>query len=322
MAKYDRIAAAINSTVWFIEPRRGQAIAEAMVNRLEAGAASPGSFLTEDELEANKQRAAVQKVPMAPTGKNDVIKQLAIMPVMGTIMPRGNLMSDMSGGGSTSLTRFQNEFQALANDPQVGAILLEIDSPGGSVDLVEETAQMIRDARRASRPIVALANTMAASAAYWLAAATDEIVVTPSGTVGSIGVFGVHQEMAEAARASGIKTTYIFEGPRKVEGNPFEALSDEARGAWQAEVRSTYERFTGDVARWRGVSQRVVMADPETAKDHFGGGRAYSTGQLKQFGLIGRNGMVNRVATKQQTVDRLLGRSRRVSTSKAKLALM
>lgn len=322
MPDYARITALVNSSVWFIEPRRGQAIAEAFLNRLDLGAAQPGQFLSDVELEANRQRAAVRKYPMAGQGRNNTIKQLAVIPMIGSILPRGGGMADMSGGGAVSLTRFQNEFQAAANDPAVGAILLEFDSPGGQVDLVPETAQMIANARRAGRPIVAIANTMAASAAYWLAAATDEIVVTPSGTVGSIGVFQLHQDVSEATKANGIVPRYIFEGPRKVEGNPFEPLGDEAAGAMQASVRATYEAFTADVARWRGASQRMVMADPEATDKHFGGGRAYSPAELKQHGLIGRGGMVDRVATLPDTINRLLGHTRRPGTAKAKLALI
>lgn len=322
MSKFAHIISLVQSSVWFIEPRRGQVIADAFVARLERGAASPENYLSEAEMEANKTNARVRMVPMPPQGKSGQIKNIAMIPMIGAILPRGDSMADMSGGGAVNLTRFQNEFMAAANDQSVGAILLEIDSPGGQIDLVPETARMIRDARRAGRPIVAIANTMAASAAYWIAAAADEIVVTPSGMVGSIGVFQFHQNLEGQAEQLGIVPQYIYEGPRKVEGNPFEEMDDVARAAFQAEVRAAYEQFTNDVADFRGVSARVVRADPEGGSEkHFGGGRAYGAPQLKTMGLVGPNGMVDRIATIQQTMERLMGRSRRTSTTKARLAL-
>lgn len=323
MPSYDRIASLVQNSIWLIEPNRGRQIADAFINRLGAGAARPGQFLTEAELEANRTRARVQRVPMPPQGKNERMRDLAVIPMIGAIMPRGDAMQDMSGGGAVNLTRFQNEFMNAANDGSVGAILLEIDSPGGQVDLVSETANMIRSQRKSGRPIVAIANTMAASAAYWIAAAADELVVTPSGMVGSIGVFQMHQNLEGAAAMQGIQVEYISEGPRKVEGNPFGPMDDVARAAFQADVRSAYEQFTNDVAAFRGASVATVRADPEgSSEKSFGGGRAYSAGQLKNMGLIGKGGMVDRVATMQDTIARLMGRSNKTSTQKARLALI
>lgn len=321
MRDYSRFASLIQSTVWLIEPGRAQVMLDAFLNRAELGPRFD-PFLTEAQQEENRTRAAVQRVPMPAQGRSGRVKDIAVIPMIGAILPRGDAMSDMSGGGAVNLTRFQREFQAAANDETVGAILLEFDSPGGQVDLVPETAQMIRAARRKGRPIVSVANTMAASAAYWLASAADELVVTPSGSVGSIGVFQLHQNLEGAAAAQGIVPQYIYEGPRKVEGNPFAPMDDAAKAAFQAEVRAAYEQFTNDVAAFRGVSVRTVRADPEGSADKtFGGGRAYSAPQLKAMGLVGPGGMVDRVATLQQTLARLMGRSTRTSTAKAKLAL-
>lgn len=318
---YERIVALVNSSVWFIEPRRGQAIAEAFVNRLEHGP-RVGQFLTEGERDENRTRARVNRVPMPPKGRSGQVKDIAVIPLIGAILPRGDAMEEMSGGGAVNLTRFQREFEAAAMDESVGAIVLEIDSPGGQVDMVQETAALIRSHSKQGRPIVAVSNTMAASAAYWIAAAADELVVAPSGVVGSIGVFQLHQNLEGAAQLKGIVPTYIYEGPRKIEGNPFEPMGTAAKDAFQAEVRAYYEQFTNDVAAFRGVTARVVRADPEgSSEKHFGGGRAYSAPQLKSMGLIGPGGMADRIATMPETLNRLMGRSKRKSNAKARLAL-
>lgn len=325
-AKYSRIMSLATSRVWALEPTRALEMAEALVNRIETGARST-PYLTEDEASANRQRAAVHKVPMAPRGgRSKAQENVAVIPMIGSILPRGNVR-DVSGGGSVNLTRFQREFMAAADDPTVGAILLEVDSPGGQVDLVEETAAIVRDARRPGRPIVAIANTLAASAAYWIAAQADELVASPSAQVGSIGVFQLHQNLEGQAAAAGIKPFYVYSGPRKVEGNPFEPMPGAARAHFQAEVDATYARFVDSVAAGRGVKPAVVRADPESGADaHFGGGRAYSTTRLEEMGLIGRGGMVDRVETMQATLDRLINRrsltQRRARVQKAKLAMI
>lgn len=317
----ERVLRMIGNTIWFIEANRAMQIVEALEYRLANGSRRE-PYLSAEEKAVNEKRARVDMIPM-PGGPKGVQKTLARIPLIGTIMPRGS-MEEMSGGGGVNLTRFQSEFQTVANDPNVGAILLEIDSPGGDVSLVPETAAMIRNARRSGRPIVAQANVMACSAAYWIAAACDEVVVTPSGVVGSIGVFTMHEDHSEELRASGVNVTIISEGPRKVEGNPFGPMDDAALNHRQADVRAAYEQFTSDVAAFRNTTARIVRADPEgDAKKHFGGGRYYSAPQLKSLGLVGSDGMVDRIATMQQTVDRLTGRgSRRASTRKAKLAML
>ena len=93
---------------------------------------------------------------------------------------------------------------------------------------VMKPAQALLDAR-GTKPITAIANTLAASAAYWLATAADELVVTPSAEIGSIGVFAAHRDFSVALHNAGLKTTLISAGKYKVEANPFEPLSAEAR---------------------------------------------------------------------------------------------
>lgn len=93
--------------------------------------------------------------------------------------------------------------------------------------------------------------------------------------------------------------TFIHEGPRKVEGNPFEPLSPEAAKAMQANVRHYYEMFTKDVAKARGVDVSIVRADPEEADAHFGGGRCYPA----QIAV--KLGMADRVDTLDATIARL-----------------
>ena len=140
----------VSTGAWLVEQQRGMQLVEVLNRRLEAGSrAEP--YLSPEEREANEVRARVNMVPAgAAEGGQGVI---AVIPLIGVIMPRGDAMADMSGGGAVNLTRFQSEFRAAASNPNVTAIVIEFDTPGGHVSMVEETANMIRAASKPGRPI-------------------------------------------------------------------------------------------------------------------------------------------------------------------------
>jgi signal peptide peptidase SppA len=200
------------------------------------------------------------------------------------------LVSNSSTGGGTNAEQLGSQFQTMVADPSIKAIVLDVDSPGGSVAGTSELSAMIFNAR-GRKPIVAQVNANAASAAYWIASAADEIVVTPSGQVGSIGVFGMHDDISKALASEGISRSLISAGKFKVEGNPFEPLGEEARAAMQARVDVAYDTFVRDVARNRGVSLTAV-------RDGFGQGRMVDAAPAVT------EGMADKVGTMQETLSR------------------
>jgi len=218
---------------------------------------------------------------------------VAVLPLFGTIFPRANMMTDVSG--ATSAERFSAQFTELLNDPEVGAIVLDVDSPGGQVYGIDELSQTIYNAR-GQKPIVAVANHLMASAAYYVASAADEVVVTPSGEVGSIGVFAAHTDMSRAYDQEGYKITIIKAGKYKAEANQYEPLTEEARAAIQARVDDSYDAFIKAVARNRSVKPAIV-------RNGFGEGRTVGARQAIELG------MADRISTLDETIDRLLGRS-------------
>lgn len=290
----ERVLAAAGRGPWFIAPEKAVEIAEALALRAALGP------------RPERAHAAVPAPALsAVVGGSGGMRSVRVVRLMGAIVPRGNMLADVSG--AVSLERFGAAFREAAADPQAAGIVVEMDSPGGQIDLVPETAAMMRAARRADRPVVAVANTLAASAAYWLASACDEIVVTPSGLVGSIGVYLTVDDLSGRMQREGIKRSFISEGPRKVEASPFAPLDDAARAHLQAQCRAVYEMFTRDVAKARGVPVSVVQADPEAGGRHMGGGRAYRAAEAVRLG------MADRVATLEDTIARLArgpGRSR------------
>lgn len=148
--------------------------------------------------------------------------------------------------------------QAMARS-DIEGILFDVDSPGGTVGGTPELAAKIF-AARGKKPMLALANGLMASAAYWIGSAADEVWVTPSGDVGSIGVYTVHEDWSESLKQDGVKVTPISYGKYKLEGAPWEPLSDEARERLQARVDAAGTWFTKDVAAHRGDTPAAVRA--------------------------------------------------------------
>ncbi len=243
-------------------------------------------YFSGEKLEAEEVQTRIHG---AKRPADRVTGSVAVLPLFGTIFPRANLMTDVCG--ATSAERFGVQFTELVKNPDVSAIVLDVDSPGGQVSGVEELSTRIYEAR-GTKPIVAVANHTMASAAYWIGTAADEVVVTPSAEVGSIGVFAMHEDVSAALEKDGIKVSLISEGKYKTEGNPYEPLSEESKEAIQARVAEYYDRFVKAVARNRGVKAADVRSG-------FGEGRVVGARQAVSLG------MADRIATLEDTIARL-----------------
>ena len=217
------------------------------------------------------------------------------VPLKGVLMPMGGLLA-MLFDIEDPIQGFRRAMrEALGND-DVGAIVVDVDSPGGVVDNIPEVAAELRKAR-GTKPIVAVTNTLAASAAYWLASQADEVIITPSGMAGSIGVYQVHRDMSGAMELMGVKTTFISAGKYKTEGNGFEPLSEEAREHFQEDVDYYYDLFVKDVAAGR----KAKVADVR---------RGYGEGRVLTAKRAVEEGLADRVETYDEAVARLSSRSR------------
>jgi len=214
------------------------------------------------------------------------------VPIVGAITRRDSFWSLFFGGGAT-VERITKTLREVGQDDTISTVLLDIDSPGGTVSGLPELAAEVRQLRESKR-VVALANSLTASAAYWIASQADEIVATPEALVGSVGVFTLHEDWSKLNERIGINPTYIFAGKYKVEGNPDQPLSDEARAHLQATVDDVYNLFVGDVAKGRGVAPAVVRAE-------YGEGRALTAKAAKA------NGLIDRIAGAEETLQRLSG---------------
>ena len=225
----------------------------------------------------------------------DVKGNVAIIPIRGIITPKASIWSALFGGAPLNVLGAQ--FDAAVSDKSIGAIVLDMDSPGGSVFGVHEFAEKIYNAR-GDKPIVATINSMAASAAYWIAAAADEIVMTRSGEVGSIGVYAVHADESELLKKEGIAVTVLKAGKFKAQGLPHEPLSDDAKAEIQGRIDDYYSLMVTDIAQGRGVTTATI-------KSSFGQGQIVGAIQAKEMG------MVDRIATFEEVITRLTAKPKR-----------
>lgn len=201
---------------------------------------------------------------------------VAVLPVRGIITAKRGWL-EVAGLATSTQTIGRNLAAAVA-DPEVKAVVLDVDSPGGGVSGVTELhAEIMR--QRGNKPIVAHADYLAASAAYWIATAADEIVASPSALVGSVGVFSMHIDFSQALEADGVKVTFIAEPPGKVDGNPFEPLSESGRQEIETIVDEAYRAFVSDIARGRAVP-------PATVRDEYGGGHVLTASDAQKVGMV------------------------------------
>lgn len=233
------------STPWALMPERLRAFA-GVLGRWQKGEAAAESVLA--GIEADKQARSAKRDNNQRAGGGAI----AVLPFYGVVTQRGSMVDDVSGTGSASTQRFAQALRDALADPAVGSILIDIDSPGGSVYGVSELAAEILQAR-GQKQIVAIANSLAASAAYWVGCAASEFYVTPGGEVGSIGVWQAHEDWSAAMEEAGVKTTLISAGKYKVEGNPYQPLDGDAQSFMQSRVDDYYAAFTKGVAKGRGV---------------------------------------------------------------------
>lgn len=276
--KYAHVLTELTGVPWAIQFEKFQAISAF----LDAKVA--GQDIAAADIRAMTEAAAARANPRSAGA-------VAVLPLVGAIFPRANLMTEMSGG--VSLDRWMGVLRSLVADLGVKAIILDVDSPGGSSAGMDEAAAEIYSSR-ANKPIIAVANTMMASAAYNLGAAATEVVASPSALVGSIGVYMLHVDYSAANAAAGINPTYISAGRDKVLGNEDTPLGAEGRDYLQGIVDQTYDRFAAAVAKHRGVPKSAVTSG-------YGHGRVLSaTDAIKA-------GMIDRIATLDETIARFAG---------------
>jgi len=207
---------------------------------------------------------------------------IAILPVVGPLVARGDWLSEMLGAAT-----YHDLALAIADafaDPGAQGVMIEVDSPGGEVgglfDLVED---ILRLKAEAGKPLWAVASEAALSAAYAIASTADRLFVTQTGEIGSVGVVAVHVDESAADAMAGLKWTLVHAGAHKVDGNPHEAPSASALAAIQADVDALHGEFVQLVARNRGMTPEAVRA---TEASVYRGTRGVAAGFADDVGTL------------------------------------
>jgi signal peptide peptidase SppA len=281
--RYSSVVRAVFGSVWAIQPEKLEAIAAFVSMKAQGGDSDPAviaAIRAENEIAAARARSM----------QTDKPGSVAVLPLFGIINQRYS--GDFSGPQGTSVQEFTQQFRAAMNDPNVKAIVIDVDSPGGSVSGVDELAAEIYNARKqGTKKITAVSDCLMASAAYYIASQANEVCVSPSSLTGSIGVYQLHEDDSTALENLGVKFTFISAGKYKVEGNSFQPLDDEARTAMQAIVDDFYDSFTKAVARGRGVAVKNV-------RNGFGEGRCLTAQDAVKQGLADRVATLDEVLSK------------------------
>jgi capsid assembly protease len=179
----------------------------------------------------------------------EVRNGVAIIPVRGPIARYMNLFSEISGG--TSIQALARDFNQALKNSDVRAILLNIDSPGGEANGINEFAEMVYQAR-ATKPITAYIGGMGCSAAYWIASAAGEIVADASALIGSIGTL--------AAMPMPDSNELVFVSSQSPRKHP-DITTEDGKADILAILDAMTDVFVGAVARNRGVEPSVVLSD-------------------------------------------------------------
>lgn len=265
---YRRVEQAILDSSWAIVPSKLDAICEVLAARIEAGAgaADLSAFAPAEREEPYTTESGVR-----------------VIAIRGVMAKRMNLMMAVSGGVSTEVV--QGQLDEAIEAPEVRAILLDIDSPGGTVDGSFTLADMVY-AARGVKPIVAFGDGNCASAAYLLASAADRIVTNDSALVGSIGIVTMHVDQTAQDAKAGLKKTIIHAGRYKTAGSEGAALDEEGAEYLQSRVDATYTLFVDRVARNLGVGAEAVQTDMADGRI-FLGREALGIGLVHEIGERG-----------------------------------
>lgn len=294
------LASRIFGTPLLIHPRKLDVILSVLGPRL-------GVAMSDDSQQLIKHLAA-QAPPANPTS---LTSNIAVISVSGTLVRRAAAVDAASG--LTSYSAISAQLAQAVRDPAVNAILLDIDSPGGEAGGAFDLADQIVAARQV-KPIWAVANDDAFSAAYAIASAATRVYVTRTGGVGSVGVIALHVDQSQRDAMNGLRYTAVYAGDRKNDMSPHAPLSTDAAQALQAEVDRLYGLFVSTVAANRNLSVQDVQ-DTEAglyfAQDAIDVGLADVVGTLDDA-LIA---LSEELQTKTTSIARIQGSGREMGIS-------
>lgn len=273
MKKLTHLATRVLETPLLIRPSKLAVILNVIGPRigLHEGAIDIKGFWDDDEDEEASEPS--DRKPYAVTEDG-----IACIPVEGTLVKKAGWLDAMSG--MTGYDAIAMKLRDAVNDSAIKGILLCMDSPGGEVSGLWDLCDEIRAARSA-KPVYAISDDSAYSAAYAIASSAEKVFVTRTGGVGSIGVIAVHVDQSKMDEKIGLKYTAVFAGAHKNDFSSHAPLSEDAHALLQAEIDRCYGDFVGTVARNRSMKEALVR---RTEAKCFWGETAIAEGLADQVG--------------------------------------
>lgn len=263
MSKFARVASRLFNAPLMLRPEKAEMLCAALVDRLGIAKLDriDGTSLEASQLRLKASDWLDDEEPVTPARRQYTVeRRVARVPVNGTLVHKLGGVSPWSG--MTGYDCLEKVIADAQDNREVGAILLDIDSPGGEVAgcfaFTRKLATM--GARGGGKPIVAFANEMACSAAYAIAASCDVVMTTDTGMVGSIGVYTMLVDMTKGLDKNGLKVTMVRAGDRKARGGPYEAADDQTMDKLMGWVDDTWRIFIDHVAAHRPMSAAAVKA--------------------------------------------------------------
>ncbi len=245
-----------------------------LITRGPLWAITPDSFVTLlGEMSSGRFFADQKYALLKPTALGDSrANKVSVIPVNGV------LTKDAPWAGTT-YPWISDAVEQAAADPAVKRIVLAVDSPGGEVSGLPETAAVLSQVARA-KPLHAVVEGTSASAAFWLTSQATDITLAPSAEVGSVGVRMLHMDISKMLDKAGVTPTEISAGAFKMEWSPFKPLTDEAKADMQDRLDEVHSQFVNALSKGRGL-----RASREMRLGKFGEGRMFSAKEALRHGL-------------------------------------
>lgn len=291
---YPHVAGQFYGTPWLITASKFDELESVLVARIKSGV---GAFDDGPRADRPKKRDI-----------REVRGDIGVIQVRGTITPRPSLFSS----GGTSCAEIGEALDEMVANPDVAAIVMDFDTPGGQVFGVEELGMKIAAAKKV-KSVHGCISHMACSAGMWLISQCASISAAPNAWTASIGVLMRHLSTAKSDERMGISYTTVTAGRRKAEADSSIPLGEEARKHYQDQCDALYEKFVSAVAAGRGVSKDKVRS------------AEWGEGAVVLAEEAVKVGMVDRIATMDEVLAQLRGkemdkRKRKLMMAEAKAA--
>lgn len=257
----------LQTTAWVLEPKTLEIVDDIISARLEGRTRDLAAIEAASGVELNNRE------------KNrpyQVVDGIAVIFMNGVMGKRMGMFDNMSGGVSTQ--RIQMQVEDALTDPAIEAVVLSVDSPGGTVDGTAELGDFLA-ANRGTKPIHSYADGLMASGGYWIGSVTDRITAYRTAQIGSVSAVMCHYDRSGADKKEGLKRTFITSGEYKRIANDAEPLSEKAESYLQDKIDRYHAMFIEAVADGRGL-------EPEEIQKKFGDGQVHIADAALEIGMI------------------------------------